>query len=237
MGKKEGGGQEWLTTYADAITLLMAFFVLFFSITDGADTTKLLKIMNTLKGASGVLSFESVTTPFPNPIKKLESREKSMSDLQEMIQSEGLEDQMAIDMNEDGFKITLSNTLAFETGTNRLSRQGQEVVRRIAMSFQEGVKTIQVVGHTDAQPIRSATYPSNLHLGADRAISVVQEMIANSSVDPVKFEAATMGPNKPVADNNTPQGRAENRRVEIYIKFNVPNKMSFDDFGSVDFNQ
>lgn len=230
MGKKEGGGQEWLTTYADAITLLMAFFVLFFSITDGADTTKLLKIMNTLRGAVGVMDYESESTPFPNPIKQLESREKSFDDLQEMIKSEGMEEQVAVDMNEDGFKITLSNSLAFETGTNRLTPQGRDVVRRIAMSFQEGIKQIQVSGHTDAQPIRSSRYPSNLHLGADRAITVVQEMISNSTVDPSNFEAITMGPNKPIADNNTPQGRAKNRRVEIFIKFNIPTKVGFDDF-------
>lgn len=237
MGKKESTGDEWLTTYADAITLLMAFFVLFFSVTDGADTTKLLQIMNTLKGATGTMDFDAVSTPFPNPVMKLEDRQQSFDDVQEMIKSEGLEDQMAIDMNEDGYKITLSNTLAFETGTNNLTRQGQDVVRRIALSFQDGVKSIQVVGHTDGQPIRSASYPSNFHLGAARAISVTREMIANSTVDPVRFEATSKGQYQPIATNNTPQGRAENRRVEIFIKFNIPNKVGFDDFNQIDFNQ
>lgn len=237
MGKKESSGQEWLTTYADAITLLMAFFVLFFSVTDGADTTKLLRIMNTLKGATGTLDFDAITTPFPNPVMKLENRKKSFEDVQEMIKSEGIEDQMAIDMNEDGYKITLSNTLAFESGTNNLTRQGQDIVRRIAMSFQDGVKTIQVVGHTDGQPVRSSRYPSNYHLGAARAISVVQTLVSNSTVDPARFEATTKGQYDPVAPNNTPQGRSENRRVEIFIKFNIPNKVGFDDFSQIDFNQ
>lgn len=237
MGKKESSGDEWLTTYADAITLLMAFFVLFFSITDGADTVKLLEIMNTLKGATGTMEYDAVTTPFPSPTQVLKDREQSLDNMQEMIKSEGLDGQMGIDMNEDGYKITLSNSLAFDTGTNNLTRQGQDVVRRIALSFQDGVKSIQVVGHTDGQPVRSARYPSNLHLGAARSISVMQEMIANSAVNPASFEATSKGQYEPIATNSTPQGRAENRRVEIYIKFNIPNKIGFDDFSNINFNQ
>jgi chemotaxis protein MotB len=77
-----------------------------------------------------------------------------------------------------------------------------------------------VEGHTDDVPIKSAAFPSNWELSAARAIAVVR-FLQDQGVDPAKLAAAGYGEYQPIAGNDTPEGRAQNRRIEITLAASV----------------
>ena len=77
---------------------------------------------------------------------------------------------------------------------------------------------VEVQGHTDSVPINGEKFNSNWHLGAARAVTVVQYLVNAADMPSEDFKASSYGENKPVATNITTEGRLQNRRVEIYIR-------------------
>lgn len=109
--------------------------------------------------------------------------------------------------------VSLSQELLFRTGSARLDRSGREAIRQIAEALQ-GLPRIEVMveGHTDNQ----GAVDRNWQLSLDRALAVTQELI-DSGIDPDQVIAAGRGEHNPRASNDTPFGRAQNRRTEIIL--------------------
>jgi chemotaxis protein MotB len=125
-------------------------------------------------------------------------------------------------MISDGIKITLSDSLTFESGSSELLPKAKEVLEKVAEMMTPKVEEIEVQGHTDDVPIaRDSYYRTNWHLGAARAVSVVQYLHKSSDLDPSRFKATSFGEYRPVVPNDTPEGRLRNRRVEIYLRDKV----------------
>jgi chemotaxis protein MotB len=78
-------------------------------------------------------------------------------------------------------------------------------------------KKVTVTGHTDNVPIHRPEFPSNWDLSVKRAVNFLKVLLENKQLDPRKFSATGMGEYHPVASNDTPEGRAKNRRVEVAI--------------------
>ena len=119
-------------------------------------------------------------------------------------------------------KLTLSmvEAILFDSGKATVKKQGQEALKKVAEVL-KGIKDQEVIvaGHTDSIPITSklaATYPTNWELSAARAIAVVK-LLQKEGVDPTMLVATGFGEYRPVADNSTPEGRAQNRRMEIVL--------------------
>jgi len=124
-------------------------------------------------------------------------------------------------------KLTLSmvEAILFDSGKATVKKEGKDALKKVAEVL-KGVsgQDVIVAGHTDNVPITSklvATYPTNWELSAARAISVVKLLQADG-VDPTMLIAAGFGEFRPVADNSTPEGRAQNRRMEIVL---MPKRM------------
>jgi chemotaxis protein MotB len=79
--------------------------------------------------------------------------------------------------------------------------------------------SVTVTGHTDNVPISSVQFRDNWDLAAARASSVVQQIEAFGMISSDKMRAVSQGENNPIADNNTPEGREQNRRIEIEINY------------------
>ncbi|MCG8373685.1 MAG: OmpA family protein, partial [Balneolales bacterium] len=95
----------------------------------------------------------------------------------------------------------------------------REILAGVSTAITESEWEVEVQGHTDNVPISNGLlYPSNWHLGAARAVSVVQYLQEISDAIPQRFMATSFGEYRPVADNNSPEGRRQNRRVEIYLR-------------------
>ncbi|WP_342113435.1 DotU family type VI secretion system protein [Pseudoduganella sp. OTU4001] len=112
--------------------------------------------------------------------------------------------------------ITIRGDGLFAPGSATLAPAYLGVMDRIAAGLATVPGKVQVIGHTDNQPMRSARFPSNWHLSQERAQAVVS-LLQGKSSDPARFNADGRADAEPIAANATPAGRASNRRVEIVL--------------------
>jgi type VI secretion system protein ImpK len=111
--------------------------------------------------------------------------------------------------------ITIHGDGIFKAGSAAVSERVKPLIQRIAAALNAVPGNVLVTGHTDDQPIRSARYPSNWELSQDRAANV-RDLLA-ATVTPARLKAEGKGDADPVAPNDTPAGRALNRRVEVTL--------------------
>jgi flagellar motor protein MotB len=119
----------------------------------------------------------------------------------------------------DGLHLVLPHDVLFETGSADLTDSGRKAVEDVGRELSEYPYQVAVLGYTDSQPIGAglrSRYPSNWELAASRAASVVR--VLESSVPSAQLVVVSFGSNRPVAANDTPEGRSENRRIDIRLR-------------------
>lgn len=126
--------------------------------------------------------------------------------------------------------VELAENILFDSGRADLKDEGQTALQEVAQVLQtiEG-RDFQIAGHTDNIPMRSRKFPSNWHLSTGRAVTVAS-FLAENGVDVARLSAAGYAETQPVASNETPEGRAQNRRIEIVL---MPNLDELPDLSSL----
>jgi chemotaxis protein MotB len=114
--------------------------------------------------------------------------------------------------------VTLPNTVLFDSGKATLKKASSTELNHIAsvLRSQYAGRYIDVVGHTDSQPIKKSPWKDNLQLSTERALSVVR-YLTEHGIPKDKIRAVGRGDSQPIASNATPSGRAKNRRVELVV--------------------
>lgn len=113
--------------------------------------------------------------------------------------------------------VRMAEKVLFPSGSATVSKQGKETLWKIADAFKDVKgRMIRVEGHTDNVPIRTERFPSNWELSSARAIAVVR-ILQEKGVEPTLLGAAGYASYQPVAANDTAEGRAQNRRIEISL--------------------
>ena len=136
-----------------------------------------------------------------------------VSDLEEEVAS----GQIQIEQLREGLRLNVSQDVLFASGSARLNMAGESVVWKVAERLKAIPHQIEVQGHTDNVPLRSsAPWPTNWELAAARAMEVVR-LFEKRGVEPERLTAVSFGPYHPVASNETAEGRAQNRRIEIRL--------------------
>ncbi|MFN2357648.1 MAG: flagellar motor protein MotB [Desulfotignum sp.] len=227
----------WLATFADLVTLLMCFFVLLFAMSTTQQETykELVKSLRSALGAQTVpeagtregLTMHAVPSEEPSESQQIDELggmiEKEMdeivSEVRELVLFNKLGGEVSVVKTESGVVITMSDLLLFSEGGTRLSDKGLDILRKVASVLSKLAYQVKIKGHTDSSPISSALYPSNWELSAARAAMVVRLLVANG-VPPQYVSAEGYAHYHPVATNDTPRGRALNRRVEIVYERN-----------------
>lgn len=157
--------------------------------------------------------------------KKLEQAfAKETQDLQKMkaqldgyIQHNRLQDKLQTKLSDEGLLITILDNALFDSGSAALKPEARALAAEISNLLVPHPKQVTVTGHTDNRPIHTAEFPSNWDLSTKRATNFLKVLLENKALQPAKFSATGKGEFHPVADNNTPEGRAKNRRVEVEI--------------------
>jgi len=135
------------------------------------------------------------------------------ADLQPLIDRGVLE----VTVDEGRIVVGMAADVLFPSGSADLSEDGRATVTEVARALGRRTdREFQVEGHTDDVPIASPAFPSNWHLGAARAINVLQVMVKHG-MPAERISAATFGEARPVGSNDGPAGRARNRRIEIVL--------------------
>ena len=114
--------------------------------------------------------------------------------------------------------VSMEAKLLFSSGSTNVGAEGTTAVIELAKALEETEDiTILVEGHTDSDPIKTASIQDNWDLSVKRATSVVRIMLGNSKIKPGILTAAGRGEFFPIADNNTLEGKAKNRRIEVIL--------------------
>jgi chemotaxis protein MotB len=124
-----------------------------------------------------------------------------------------------MDRLREGFRTSLPAEALFPSGSADLTADGERVLAKLAAELRAAPYQILVQGHTDGVAIRGALaqrFPTNWELAAIRAARVVRALEAHG-VEPARLAAVSLGEHQPVASNESPEGRAENRRIEIRL--------------------
>lgn len=137
-------------------------------------------------------------------------------EIQQAVQSLIDQDLVKVRQGKGWLEIELKASILYPSGSAALSEEALPVLRKLAEVLGKHPNPIQVEGHTDNLPIRSLVYPSNWELSAARAASVVQFFV-QMGLDPTRMAAIGYGEHRPVADNDSPEGRRRNRRVALVV--------------------
>ena len=147
------------------------------------------------------------------------------ANLTEMQLAVALQDEIAqglvtVERRDGSVFVTVGSGGAFPSGSADLTGAARDILSRVAYASMTGDSEVTVTGHTDDVPISAGgLYRDNWDLAAGRAASVVQSMQSTGLVPAGKMKAVSLGETKPIADNATPEGRDQNRRIEIEISY------------------
>jgi chemotaxis protein MotB len=231
--------ERWLISYADFITLLFAFFVVMYAISS-VNIGKYVVFSDALgdafggAGAAKPINTQVQNLPIPNPglkrrtellRKEKEQMTRLAQDLLSTLAPLVKEGKVRVTQNSRGVSVEINASVLFDPGDARLTSESTEALRAVAGLLKEDSHNVQVEGHTDKQPISNAKFPSNWELSAVRASSVVRLFI-DAGVAPERLTAVGFSANAPVAPNDTPQGRARNRRVAVTILSGIPDTVT-----------
>jgi flagellar motor protein MotB len=145
------------------------------------------------------------------------THDKLVSELKDQIQKQ----EVTIKESQESLSLNFVDRILFEFGKADLTPEGEKVLKKVGEALKDITgKRIRVTGHTDPIPIRpefTYKFPSNWELSAARAASVVRYFQEKTGLDPKDMEAIGRSFYQPEASNETKEGRARNRRVEILI--------------------
>lgn len=231
-GSSGGGGHEaagmmrWLLTYADLITLMMAFFVIMYAMSK-ADVNKFNALRTSLAMAfktDGSAASMVFTQPGVQPNQQVISMDGSSrenQDFQNIIHKiqANLKDQhqVAFVVDERGLTIRFLDNVLFDLGRADLRPDALPLLDAVGASLKNTTHYIRVEGHADNLPIHTYQFPSNWELSAARSIAVTRYLIEKHDADPRRLASLGYGEFRPLYPNTTEENRAKNRRVDIVV--------------------
>ncbi len=213
---------RWLITYADLITLLLAFFIVLYAM----NRTQQIKFALVSQALAQQFDSQSIIgrSPGPSIINGLSgTRQEQASlnrlaqELQQKINQSNLASQVSVATTMRGVEVSLNASLLFASGSARISPNAQSLLVHLGTVLRSVPNDIEVAGYTDSVPIRTSKYPSNWQLSAQRAANVVYVLAHVPQINPSRLSIAAFGHYHPIASNQTSLGRKQNRRVNILV--------------------
>ena len=228
----EVGAPAWMTTFSDLMSLLLCFFVLLVSMSS-VDPSEFNKATGALKGSLGILTEDPSTMELIQQIvpkvSDVELGEISMavSKLNDFVETQKKEESVQVVITSEGIAVRILAPLLFNQGMAELRPQGLPFLAKI-FDLAKGLDNkIRIAGHTDDTPIKNALYDSNWDLSYARSRSVMKFAINYSKLPPERFSAVGYGEYRPAFPNDSEENRKKNRRIEVYIDYDlVPDPLS-----------
>jgi chemotaxis protein MotB len=243
--------ERWLVSYADFITLLFAFFVVMYAISQ-VNVAKYRVLSDSLVNAFK----NSPSTVLPSPVrmdaKSQEAAGRSQKQTVTLRKSDGAMDarqrermkviardlfkvmeplvkegQVRVTQSARGVAVEINASVLFASGQAALETPSIKVLKAVGQVLATVPNDIQVEGYTDNTPINTVAYPSNWELSTARASSVVR-LFVETGVDAGRLVAVGYGENRPVEPNTSQEGRSRNRRVTVMILSEAQQRLAAD---------
>ena len=239
--------ERWLVSYADFITLLFAFFVVMFassqadkgkaqqvsdSVKKALEGEKISTVIAAvlggtvdkngqgnamMKGPGGVQTVPPQLTPEQRKEQRLAELLPSLKVLSKELKAEIESGQIQVSMQARGLVISFQQAALFPSGGDDISADAYVALDKVASAVTKIPNPVRLEGHTDSRPIRNSRFHSNWELSTARSIALLEILSSRFDVPRSRFSVAGYAENAPVASNETDEGRARNRRVDIVI--------------------
>lgn len=240
--KQEGhkkGSPAYMSTYGDMMTLLLTFFVLLFSMStvDADKFQQLVSSMSTsvsifqsgqtMKTDTNILQNGMKMQPMHQEIMDIRENNANKRQLQDMeeelnqyVKEQLVENKITITNEGNYLSIRFEEAILFDSGKAEIKAGAIPALGALGEKLKEYVSQgyiLNIVGHTDNQPIHTKEFPNNWYLSSARAIAVMNFYLEHMDFDVSKVSCTGRADVQPIAPNDTAEGKAKNRRVEINI--------------------
>ena len=227
----EEGAPAWVLTFGDMMSLLLTFFILLFSMSE-LEVVKFQLAAKSLSEALGGISSETVEAEIVG-VTEDTTTEVVLSEtmiaelvasnaldriaelLQEFVDSNQLQDNLIVDRQDNGVYLRIQDVALFRPGVGEIQPESEWIVSGLALVTSYIKVPLVVSGHTDTIPLSNSRFRSNWELSAVRAAGIARALVGMGQ-DPLAIRVEAFGEFVPVATNDTPEGRAQNRRVELF---------------------
>jgi chemotaxis protein MotB len=223
--------ERWVISYADLVTLLLGFFIILYS-TSKVDAEKFklfafglnqafnVSVRQGAPGGNPIL--DGGNGLLPNPISS-SSIERDLSVIENAIEQQadqaGYAGQVIVTRQDDTIVIRLPNQLLFPSASADIKPEALGLLDVAAGVIARLPHQVRVEGHTDNVPVGTDRYPTNWELSSARATAVLRYLAEHGGVNPSRAFAAGFAEFHAVGSNDTPEGRALNRRADIVLLY------------------
>ena len=224
--------EGWVISYIDILTLLLTLFVILLAMSDFYPDTESLKqaSVNINKPENLKLFVDSgdemqaykqnEERSFVQDLSQSKAHEQFDEMISEIKKSR-LDHQIEISEEKDHVNLVISDKILFSPGSADLKSGGLELLSQLAVIINNSKLNMSIEGHTDSVPINNAHFPSNWELSSTRATMVTRHLIAND-IAPDRIRAIGYADTRPRSENDTSEGRKQNRRVSIILHMPEP---------------
>ena len=221
--------ERWLLTYADLITLLLAFFVVMYSISrvDSKKYEAVTEALQNILRGKGPMTLAGDQANLDPDSSKVWRDAGDLEILQGLIRAKldqlGLSSKISTNIDQRGLVIRVSESAFFDLGSADLRPEAFAVLDLISEFLISIPNHVRIEGYTDNLPISNTRFPSNWELSVTRATVCVRYLIERHDFPPDRISALGYGQYRPIAANESSEGRKKNRRVDIVV-LNVEEK-------------
>ena len=231
--------ERWLVSYADFITLLFAFFVVMFAVSQ-VDSKKVGRFVESVNeafmirgifpsssgsplsrgGSTGNAILPPVVSDRPTLFRysAASPRAKAIKEsLEQSLEEAGLSSRVGLRYDPRGVAVSLPESMYFRAATATLRAESLPALREVAGFVREQPGPILIEAHSDDVAVSSAVFASNWELTAARSARLARFLVEELNVDSTRISATGLAGSRPLVDNTDEESRAANRRVEIVL--------------------
>jgi len=192
---QHGGRDRWMVSYLDVLTILLILFVAMAAQTLQSSQKKPAPVAPVAK-----------TPPVEGPSAAMAAIQKDLE-----------QTRLDVQVDSRGVVVSLPQALLFQPGEDKINADALTTVKAIGDVLSKIPNNVSLVGHTDATPIHNRRFTNNWELAAARGLRLLELLSSRYGVEESRLSVASFGAHDPRSSNDTADGRASNRRVEIVI--------------------
>ncbi len=217
--------ERWVISYADFMTLLLAFFIVMFA-TANADKGKAKVVSEAVKAAFSQGSDSAVREAVREAAQKFDpnaarSAVAELSGYQTLLKQslkrEIDQKEVEVHMEKRGLVISFKQAALFDSGQAIVKLTGIPTMQKVAAVISKLPNQIRLEGHTDNIPIHNDLFKNNWELSSARSIAILNQLSDKFGVDAKRLSVSGYADVAPIASNDTEEGRMKNRRVDVVV--------------------